>query len=225
MRLAKILTRLPCAYQHRAGDDPATSPGSNLGSLCEVLFNSGTGSVSRVYSPRRLTVIVSATKIPLRTGSTLSHTSYSPRPNASPAPNSPPPDEVPEKRQKFSVHAPSRRPPVCSTTALSAVMILMASKIIAALDAANILGCVRSRQLPVRSDMLSPFPFNLAMKKTCPPPPLSPSQTDCQTRMQMLSAEAAEAGQAPTRRPLMPTHAKRALRPPFCVLHKRHIPN
>ena len=222
MRFAKILTRLPCAYQHRAGDDPATSPGSNLGSLCEVLFNSGTGSVSRVYSPRRLTVIVVCHENTLEDRQyALSYLILPTTPTPFLLPTPPPPDEAPEKRQKFSVHAPSRRLPVCSTTALSAVMILMASKIIAALDAANILGRVQSRQLPVRSDMLSPFPFNLAMKKTCPPPPLSPSQT----RMQMLSAEAAEAGQAPTRRPLMPTHAKRALCPPFGVLHKRHIPN
>ena len=50
MRLAKkrrdpqqlLLTHvhLPCAYQHRAENDPVTFPGTNPGSLCEVLFNS-----------------------------------------------------------------------------------------------------------------------------------------------------------------------------------------
>jgi hypothetical protein len=34
-----LLTRFPHAYQHRAGGDPTTFPGSDLGSLCEVLFN------------------------------------------------------------------------------------------------------------------------------------------------------------------------------------------
>ena len=159
-----------------------------------------------MYSLRRLTVIVVCHENTLEDRQyALSYLILPTIPTPLLLPTPPPPDEAPEKRQKFSVHAPSRRLPVCSTTALSAVLILMASKIlskiIATLDAANVLGCVQSRQLPVRSDMLSPFPLNLAIKKTCPPPPLSPSQT----RMQMLSAE--------------------ALRPPFCVLHKRHIPN
>jgi hypothetical protein len=92
MRLAKILTRLPCAYQHRAGDDPATSPGSNLESLCEVLFNSGTGSVSRVYSPRWLTVIGVCHENTLEDRQyalsyIIPHTPHDP--NAFPAPNSP----------------------------------------------------------------------------------------------------------------------------------------
>ncbi len=35
-----LLTRLPHAYQHRAGRDSTTFPSSDFGSLCEVFFNS-----------------------------------------------------------------------------------------------------------------------------------------------------------------------------------------